>query len=156
MNTFTPAITARCQHAPILSKLGTFAKTQGVALYLVGGSVRDLLLNRPTADLDFTLASDAMPFAKAFAAHIGGTFVRLDERPPTARVVLKTQQLSLDFAQFRAASLIEDLRRRDLTINAMAVPLEAILDDARFQSAPTGHPGMMCACKARLREIIVT
>lgn len=141
MNTFTPAITARCQHAPILSKLGTFAKTQGVALYLVGGSVRDLLLNRPTADLDFTLASDAMPFAKAFAAHIGGTFVRLDERPPTARVVLKTQQLSLDFAQFRAASLIEDLRRRDLTINAMAVPLEAILDDARLQSAPTGHPG---------------
>ena len=141
MNTFTPAITARCQHAPILSKLGTFARTQGVALYLVGGSVRDLLLNRPTADLDFTLASDAMPFAKAFAAHIGGTFVRLDERPPTARVVLKTQQLSLDFAQFRAASLIEDLRRRDLTINAMAVPLEAILDDARVESAPTGHLG---------------
>lgn len=141
MNTFTPAITARCQHAPILSKLGTFAKTQGVALYLVGGSVRDLLLNRPTADLDFTLASDAMPFAKAFAAHIGGTFVRLDERPPTARVVLKTQQLSLDFAQFRAASLIEDLRLRDLTINAMAVPLEAILDDARVESAPTGHLG---------------
>lgn len=141
MNTFTPAITARCQHAPILSKLGTFARTQGVALYLVGGSVRDLLLNRPTADLDFTLASDAMPFAKAFAAHIGATFVRLDERPPTARVVLKTQRLSLDFAQFRAASLIEDLRRRDLTINAMAVPLEAILDDARVESAPTGHLG---------------
>lgn len=141
MNTFTLAITARCQHAPILSKLGTFARTQGVALYLVGGSVRDLLLNRPTADLDFTLASDAMPFAKAFAAHIGGTFIRLDERPPTARVVLKTQQLSLDFAQFRAASLIEDLRLRDLTINAMAVPLEAILDDTRLQSAPTGHPG---------------
>ena len=141
MNTFTPAITARCQHAPILSKLGTFARTQGVALYLVGGSVRDLLLNRPTADLDFTLASDAMPFAKAFAAHIGATFVRLDERPPTARVVLKTQQLSLDFAQFRAASLIEDLRRRDLTINAMAVPLEAVLDAARLESAPTGHPG---------------
>ncbi len=134
---FYPArVAALCQRAPILSALGPFAKTHGVELYLVGGSIRDLLLNRPTADLDFALATDALPFAKAFATHIGGTFIALDERPPTARVVLKTQTLSLDFAQFRAASLIDDLRRRDLTINAMAAPIEAILRAARLQSAP--------------------
>ena len=119
---------------PCLAQLQKFAQTRGVELYLVGGSVRDLLLNRPTADLDFALATDAIPFAKAFAAHVGGAFVGLDERPPTARVVLKKQDISMDFAQFRAASLSDDLQRRDLTINAMAVPLEAMLMPARLPS----------------------
>ena len=117
---------------PHLAQLQKFAKTRGVELYLVGGSVRDLLLNRPTADLDFALATDAIPFAKAFAAHVGGSFVGLDEHPPTARVVLKKQTVSMDFAQFRAASLNDDLQLRDLTINAMAVPLEAMLRAARL------------------------
>ena len=121
---------------PRLATLQKFAKKRGVELYLVGGSVRDLLLNRPTADLDFALAADAIQFAKAFAAHIGGTFVGLDEQPPTARVVLKRQNISMDFAQFRAKSLSEDLGLRDLTINAIAVPLEAILRDARSQTIP--------------------
>ncbi len=122
---------------PRLATLQKFAKKRGVELYLVGGSVRDLLLNRPTADLDFALAADAIQFAKAFAAHIGGTFVGLDEQPPTARVVLKRQNISMDFAQFRAKSLSEDLGLRDLTINAIAVPLEAILRDARSQTTPS-------------------
>ena len=115
---------------PHLAQLQKFAETRGVELYLVGGSVRDLLLNRPTADLDFALATDAIPFAKAFASHVGGSFVRLDERPPTARVVLKKQTVSMDFAQFRAASLNDDLQLRDLTINAIAVPLDAMLGAA--------------------------
>ena len=122
---------------PRLETLQKFAKKRGVELYLVGGSVRDLLLNRPTADLDFALAADAIQFAKAFAAHIGGTFVGLDEQPPTARVVLKRQNISMDFAQFRAKSLSEDLGLRDLTINAIAAPLEAILRDARSQTTPS-------------------
>ena len=122
---------------PRLETLQKFAKKRGVELYLVGGSVRDLLLNRPTADLDFALAADAIQFAKAFAAYIGGTFVGLDEQPPTARVVLKRQNISMDFAQFRAKSLSEDLGLRDLTINAIAAPLEAILRDARSQTTPS-------------------
>lgn len=117
---------------PILRILTTFAKYQGVQLYLVGGSVRDLLLGRQTTDIDFTLASDAIQFAKAFAANIGATAIALEENPPTARVIVKqdsTSQpahLSMDFAQFRAASLTDDLRLRDLTINAMAIALEDV------------------------------
>ncbi len=126
---------------PHLAQLQKFAKTRGVELYLVGGSVRDLLLNRPTADLDFALATDAIPFAKAFAAHVGGGFVGLDERPPTARVVFKKQTVSMDFAQFRAASLNDDLQLRDLTINAMAVPLEAMLESARLPVPRLIDPG---------------
>ena len=112
-------------------------------LYLVGGSVRDLFLGRRTTDLDFTLASDAIQFAKAFAADIGAVAIALEENPSTARVVVKqnsvsrTPQLSMDFAQFRAASLTDDLRLRDLTINAMAIAFE----NARiFTNETSKHP----------------
>ena len=117
---------------PIMQALKTFAKDQGVQLYLVGGSVRDLFLERQTTDIDFTLASDAIQFAKAFAANIGAIVIALEENPPTARVIVKpdstsqTPQLSMDFAQFRAASLTDDLRLRDLTINAMAIAFENV------------------------------
>ena len=115
---------------PTLQALNAFAKRRDVQLYLVGGSVRDWLLGRQTTDIDFTLASDAIQFAKAFAANIGAICIALEENPPTARVIVKpngishTPQLSMDFAQFRAASLTEDLRLRDLTINAMAIAFE--------------------------------
>ena len=115
-----------------MQALGNFAKVRGVQLYLVGGSVRDLLLRRQTTDIDFALASDAIQFAKAFAASISATCIVLEENPSTARVIVKnldTSQpphLSMDFVQFRAASLTEDLRLRDLTINAMAIAFENV------------------------------
>lgn len=124
--------------------LSTFAKERDVQLYLVGGSVRDLLLRRQTTDVDFALASDAIQFAKAFATSIGATCIALEENPSTARVIVKQDnlpeipQLSMDFVQFRAASLIEDLRLRDLTINAMAIAfenVEAVANSACEQNA---------------------
>ena len=42
---------------PTMEALGNFANARGVQLYLVGGSVRDLLLKRQTTDIDFALAS---------------------------------------------------------------------------------------------------
>ena len=116
----------------IIQALSTFATERNVQLYLVGGSVRDLLLKRQTTDVDFALASDAIQFAKAFATRIGATCIALEEDPSTARVIVKqhdisqTPQLSMDFAQFRAASLTEDLNLRDLTINAMAIAFENV------------------------------
>ena len=130
--------------SPPLEALGNFADARGVRLYLVGGSVRDLLLNRQTTDIDFALASDAIQFAKAFAASIRATCIALDENSSTARVVVKKHNISqrpyisMDFVQFRAASLTEDLRLRDLTINAMAIALEnvgAVINNACQQNS---------------------
>ena len=112
--------------------LGHFANERRVQLYLVGGSVRDLLLKRQTTDIDFALASNAIQFAKAFAASIGATCIPLEENPSTARVIVKKDDnsqasaLSMDFVQFRAPSLTEDLRLRDLTVNAMAIAFENV------------------------------
>ena len=116
-----------------LQALGNFASARGVQLYLVGGSVRDMLLKRQTTDIDFALASNAIQFAKAFAASIRATCIVLEENPSTARVIVKPHEtlqtpclISMDFVQFRAASLTEDLRLRDLTINAMAIAFENV------------------------------
>ncbi len=117
---------------PILKSLHAFAKRHGVELYLVGGVVRDLLLNRPTTDYDFTMESNAITFAKEFAQSIRAPCIPLEEKPPTARVIVKPSDLvpsemCLDFAQYRAASLEDDLCLRDLTINSMAIPLESVM-----------------------------
>ena len=115
-----------------MQALAHFADTRGVRLYLVGGSVRDLLLKRQTTDIDFALASDAIQFAKAFAASISATCIALEENPSTARVIVKQNGISqaprrsMDFVQFRAPSLVEDLQLRDLTINAMAIAFENV------------------------------
>ena len=111
----------------LIRQLHAFAEKQGIQLYLVGGSVRDLLLNRPVTDLDFALADDAITFAKAFADKIGEAFVKLEEQPPTARIVIRETRLTLDFAGFRAETLEADLCLRDLTINAMALDLSSLL-----------------------------
>ena len=111
----------------LIHQLHTFTEKRGVQLYLVGGSVRALLLNQSITDLDFALADDAIAFAKAFADKIGEAFVKLEEQPPTARIVIRETRFTLDFAGFRAETLEADLRLRDLTINAMALDLSSLL-----------------------------
>ena len=107
----------------LFKQLSQFQKEK---LYLVGGSVRDLILNRSTADLDFIVAKNAINLAKKFAQKINGTFIQLETNPPTARIINKYSQSRTvyDLAQFRGPDLASDLRQRDLTINAIAYDLE--------------------------------
>ena len=107
----------------IIQRLDDFAKAHSVQLFLVGGCVRDLLLNRRTSDLDLALKSKTLEFAGRFAAALGETFVILEERPATARVIIRETGFTLDFVQFRGETVEDDLRLRDLTINAMALEL---------------------------------
>ncbi|WP_347278024.1 CCA tRNA nucleotidyltransferase [Alkalinema sp. FACHB-956] len=87
---------------------------------LVGGSVRDALLERHSdyLDLDFVLPEGAVETARAIARHYKAGFVLLDTERQIARVVFK--QGTADFAQQVGDTLEEDLRRRDFTINAIA------------------------------------
>ncbi len=108
---------------------------QGVAVYLVGGPVRDLALGSASTDLDLTVAGDALAYAKALAAQLGAR-VTIHHKFGTATLVLQ-DGLRLDVATARRESYAhpaalpdvspgtigEDLFRRDFTINAMAVRL---------------------------------
>jgi tRNA nucleotidyltransferase (CCA-adding enzyme) len=88
--------------------------------YLVGGSVRDALLDRPKdkLDLDFVLPEKAVETAREIARQYGGGFVVLDEAREIARVVFAAG--TLDLALQEGNSLEIDLKRRDFTINAIA------------------------------------
>lgn len=88
--------------------------------YLVGGAVRDALLNRKRDyfDLDFVLPTAAIATARQIAHNYHGGFVILDQQRQIARVVFKTG--TLDFALQEGENLEKDLYRRDFTINAIA------------------------------------
>ncbi len=95
-------------------------------IYLVGGAVRDALLNQPVRDLDFVCLKDTRQIAKQAADRFKGAFYCMDEEHETFRVILpETQQsLVMDFMAARAKSIEGDLKERDFTINAMAINLQ--------------------------------
>ncbi|MFK8181831.1 MAG: CCA tRNA nucleotidyltransferase [Phormidesmis sp.] len=88
--------------------------------YLVGGSVRDRLLNRnPTyLDLDFVLPTDTLKTASHIAKQYKAGFVVLDPDRQIARVTF--EHMTVDFAQRQGSTAKEDLSKRDFTVNAIA------------------------------------
>src|ERR1041385_7516179 len=119
----------------LLRELGNLADKSGMALYLVGGVVRDLLLKGKNWDLDLTVEGDGIAFARAVSERYGSGLA-VFERFATSRLVFP-EGLKIDIATTRResyaqpaalpdvepASLKEDLYRRDFTINAMAIQL---------------------------------
>jgi len=102
-------------------------------IYLVGGAVRDALLNRVSHDLDFAIPKNAIAAARRVASALKADFYILDESFDTARVIVSAGngvRDILDFAAFRGPDLDSDLRGRDFTINAIAFDLrkQTILD----------------------------
>lgn len=112
--------------APPLARLrGFFAGPGRWPAYLVGGYLRDLLLGRPSRDVDLAVPGDALRTARRIADEFRGAYVALDPQRGYARVVLRDAQgvWHLDITRMEG-SLEDDLGRRDFTINAMALPLE--------------------------------
>ena len=105
--------------------------------YLVGGFVRDLLLGVKNLDLDFVVEQDAIRLAQDFAQRLNAHLIR-HKRFRTATVILRPN-FKVDFATARresypypaalplvtSGSLRDDLFRRDITINAMAISINS-------------------------------
>ncbi|MFA5039072.1 MAG: HD domain-containing protein [Candidatus Omnitrophota bacterium] len=108
------------------------AKSGGREVYLVGGFLRDLLTGRkkPSLDLDFAVDRGAVDFGRLLARELKAGFVVLDKERGCCRLVLKDQAcgfpLTFDFVDFRGRDFQEDLKKRDFTVNTLAVrlPLE--------------------------------
>jgi putative nucleotidyltransferase with HDIG domain len=95
-------------------------------IHLVGGAVRDMLLNRLSRDLDFALPSNGIATARKVANTLKADFMVLDDERDTGRVIFTDDdgtRTFLDFATYRGANLDEDLRNRDFTMNAIAFDL---------------------------------
>jgi poly(A) polymerase len=107
----------------LIETVGQFVRNRPV--YLVGGAVRDLLLERPCRDLDFALTGDVRPLARRVAKALKGDFFMLDDERNTARVIaaLPGGRFYLDFATLRGENIEQDLNGRDFSVNAMALEL---------------------------------
>ena len=124
----------------LLHTLARQAEVRQLPLYIVGGAVRDLLLGWPLNDLDLIVEGNAIALAKSLAAKYGGR-VTAHSKFGTAKWflpdALKTGHDTLDLISARAetyqhpaalptvqpGTLSDDLRRRDFTINALAIRL---------------------------------
>ena len=95
--------------------------------YLVGGSIRDILLGEACVDWDIVTDGDAPALARGLADRLGGYYAHLHDK--ASRVVVKGegQEIVFDVAPFKGGSLEEDLRLRDFTVNALAAHLDEVV-----------------------------
>ncbi len=122
----------------LFHKLTLTADELGLECYLVGGYVRDLFLQRPTNDIDVVVVGSGIAMAEAFAKRLGrGAHLSVFRNFGTAQV--KWHNHEVEFVGARKESYTHDSRkpvvedgtleddqnRRDFTINAMAVCLNA-------------------------------
>jgi poly(A) polymerase len=120
---------------PVFRKVSASARKLGVDAYVVGGYVRDLILHRPGKDVDFVCVGSGIELAQQVAQELGGLPVTVFKNFGTA--MIRQQDFELEFVGARKESyrqdsrkpvvedglLDDDQRRRDFTINALAIGL---------------------------------
>ncbi|MCB1196643.1 CBS domain-containing protein, partial [bacterium] len=121
----------------LLQTIGTLADDYGFQAYVVGGFVRDVLLGYKNFDIDIVVERDGIAFAQIIANHFSARYV-VHQKFATAVVALP-DGLHIDIATARLeyyaspgalptielASIKQDLARRDFSINAMAIKINA-------------------------------
>lgn len=136
---------------PLFHLIGETADALGIEAYVVGGYVRDLLLHRPSSDIDVVSVGKGIDLAREFAK-AWGKRARLSvfQNFGTAQVKRGNQEIEFVGARKESyhrdsrnpvvedATLEEDLERRDFTINAMAV----CLNSGRFGELVDLHEGL--------------
>ena len=128
--------TAEHVQLPVMRLVGEVADELHRECYVVGGYVRDIFLNRPSNDMDFVTVGSGIEVARAVAGRLGKrAHLAVFKTYGTAQV--KTRQWELEFVGARRESyhresrnpivedgtLDDDQKRRDFTINAMAICL---------------------------------
>ena len=127
---------AQAINTPLFHLIGEAADELGVEAYVVGGYVRDLILNRPSYDIDVVSVGRGIDLARAFAKKWGrGAHLSVFANFGTAQVKKGGQEIEFVGARKESyrkdsrkpivedGTLEEDQERRDFTINAMALCL---------------------------------
>jgi len=126
-------------HLDLIHRIADESSALGFPLYLVGGSVRDLMLGRPILDLDLTLEGDAIKLARALVKKHGGELTTHEKFFTATWTPQSSNSQILDLISTRRetyphpgalptvtkSTLGDDLRRRDFTVNAMAIRVDS-------------------------------
>lgn len=107
----------------ILNQVIALLRNWQLPAWLVGGTVRDSLLDRPAHDIDLVVPNGGLRLAQALADTLGAAYFPLDSARDVGRVVLRLAdgtRVDIDVARLREPTLEDDLFARDFSINAMA------------------------------------
>ncbi len=91
----------------IIRQVGKCADEMGLDAYVVGGFVRDLLLDRPSKDIDFVCVGSGIAWAKKVVASLGGN-VPLSVFKNFGTAMIKLDEWELEFVGARKESYRED------------------------------------------------
>lgn len=116
---------------PDLKTLISSIQNNNNDFWLVGGCLRNFLLDLPQVDIDIACSGDPTILAKKWATAVMGRWFWLDSKRKQSRVLL-SNGLTVDFTPLRAPSIKKDLQLRDFTINALALHLDASFPDSDF------------------------
>lgn len=108
---------------PLLEQLRSLLSARHQPVYIVGGTVRDAVLGRPIHDIDLAVAEGALSLTFELADALARPAFVLDRERDVGRILLADEELFIDIARFRGPTLESDLRGRDFTLNAMALPV---------------------------------
>ena len=120
---------------PIFKILSGIAAEKGIEAYVIGGYVRDLLLQRPSQDIDIVVHGSGIELAETAARRLGNLRVSVFKNFGTAMFRYKGMEIEFVGARkesYRANSrkpiveegtIDDDQKRRDFTINALAISL---------------------------------
>lgn len=119
----------------VFEKLNDIIRNSGREIYLVGGCLRDMLLRRNLSDIDIAVQDLTLELAESVARELGGTLVILEKKQVLYRVVIKEAEdiLQIDMEDMGLQGIIANLKNRDFTINALALPLSSYCNREQWQ-----------------------
>ena len=122
----------------VIEQVSSFAESFGIDVFLIGGIVRDILLENKISDIDIAVQGNAIELAQYIQSKSDAKIVALQENLKTAKVEFENN-IVIDFASTReekysksgvlpvaynfGCKLENDVKRRDFTINTLAIKL---------------------------------
>ena len=132
MSNITSLLKNNSEHYDLFITAAKVAKEQNLSCYLVGGYVRDILLNRQSNDIDIMVEGDALTYAKILGRKIGVPKIVEFEEFGTARIPYDKFEIEVSSARSESytkdsrnpkiefSTFKDDMSRRDFTVNAIA------------------------------------